>query len=269
MSLLFHGRAIARAVAGDLPPAAEDRLRAHLRGCETCRAHYDRLARVAEAATAGPSRQAAARERNRLERALAAPPALASEPRSRRAWVMAGAVLAPAAALLLWFGRWSGPGELPASPPAADIGLRGAETPAPDAVSGPVLVVYASSRTGDGGRAPVRLVGELPGSGTLRVSRADYLQFGVRGLTSAAAVSITAHGASGAPHVFLPRRGGAVPRAEAGTHPAVVGPSFDLAREPAAGRYALTARFSWASPGDAGTMDAPAVEVSGFLLIEP
>ena len=277
MSLLFHRGKIARAVAGDLAPAAEERLRAHLRGCETCRAHYDRLSRVTEALAAGVSVQATARERARLERALAAAPApgtsaavtTVSPSRVRAPWFIAGAVLAPAVALLLWFGRPSSTPHDGQGLPGADVGLRGATGPTNDVPASPVLVMYASRRTGTGGRAPVRLVGELPGSGTVRVSRADYLQFGVRGLAGAALVSVAARGDSGATHVFLPRAGGAAPRAEAGPDAAVVGPSFDLAREPAAGRYAITARFSRPPSGDSGTMDEPVAEVSGFLLIEP
>jgi len=294
VSLLLRRRAIARAVMGDLPPDAEARLRVHLRGCATCRAFYDELSWAAEASVPNPGSltrapaRAPKREKERLERALASPgtaeaaatgtaPVIA--PMGARAgaarwqrWLIAGAVLAPAAVLVVWLGHApslpTGAANTPGT--TSEIGWRGS---AEDAESGPALVVYASRRDGSGGRAPLRLVGELPGSGTLRVSRADYLQFGLRGLARPAVVSIAARTEGGAVHVFLPRAGAAAPTAAPGSAPSVVGPSFDLAREPAPGRYAVTARLAPTTDTDAhsdpGPMDAAATEVSGFLIIEP
>lgn len=275
MSLLWHRRAIARAVAGDLAPAADARLRAHLRGCASCRAFYDQLSGAAEAmAQPAAASRAAARERARLERALAGPPTVAQPGkvparfRARRNWLVAGAVLAPAAALIVWLGRTPRPLPAETAPtPAGDIGWRGA--PSEEPAARPALVVYASRRDAAGGRAPLRLVGELPGSGTLRVARADFLQFGVRGLSGAATVTISARGEDGAVHNFLPRAGSAPPTTRAGTSAAVIGPSFDLTREPSPGRYGVTARFARQVPGDGGRLDDAPLEVSGFLIIEP
>lgn len=52
---LFHPRAspIDRYLAGELAPAAEAKLRAHLRGCDRCRAHYDEGVELLRAARAG------------------------------------------------------------------------------------------------------------------------------------------------------------------------------------------------------------------------
>ncbi|HZJ71072.1 MAG TPA: hypothetical protein VFF36_09080, partial [Planctomycetota bacterium] len=109
MSLLVHRRAIERAVLGDLAAPAEARLRAHLGGCAHCRAHYDRLARTAEAL--GGGRAAAGRARDRLFAALDGPALIATpDPAAqrpivhrRRAWLGAALALVPAAALvMLW-----------------------------------------------------------------------------------------------------------------------------------------------------------------------
>jgi hypothetical protein len=289
VSLLLRRRAIARAVIGDLSPVNEARLRVHLRGCAACRGFYDELSRAAEAAVPNPgsSTRAASRASERLARALGSlgPAATVSGTttatttvtaavgtRARTArwqrWLIAGAVLAPAAVLVVWLGHGLSLQTTAGPESASEILWRG---PDEDAGRGPALVVYASRRDGSGGRAPVRLVGELPGSGTLRVSRADYLQFGVSGLPRPALVSIAARTASGTVHVFLPRAGTTAPTAAAGSAPSVVGPSFDLAREPGPGKYAVTARLAPAAgiDADGGAMDAVATSVSGFLIIEP
>ena len=107
MSLLVHRRTIERAVLGDLAAPAEARLRAHLDGCARCRAHYDRLARTAEAL--GGGRAAAGRARDRLFAALdgpapiATPDAAAQAPivHRRRAWLGASLALDPGATCIL------------------------------------------------------------------------------------------------------------------------------------------------------------------------
>ncbi|MEA2700651.1 MAG: hypothetical protein QOI66_4922 [Myxococcales bacterium] len=188
MSLLFHRRDIARAVAGELPPAREKNLRGHLRGCATCRAYYDRLSAVADALNPGPG---AARAQARLAAALddsasapagttegATAPANAHRPASRRRLWAAAFVLAPAAIVVLWAVRANRP---PAPGGAPDeITLRGETdtSPASDASSAPAaaapsILVYASRRTGPTTHGPVRLVSALPGSGEGRVSSAD------------------------------------------------------------------------------------------------
>ena len=112
MSLLVHKRAIERAVLGELAPRDETRLRAHLRGCPRCQAHYNGLARTAEAL--GGGRAAAARARDRVFAALDGPapvatpagPARAPFVRQRRVWLGASLTLVPATALvLLWLSR--------------------------------------------------------------------------------------------------------------------------------------------------------------------
>src|SRR2546421_10425204 len=82
MSLLFNKSAIERALAGGLSSAEETALRAHLRGCEECRAHYDRLSATQRALAGGESKLQSQRELTRL---LGAVDPVRAEP--RRAWV--------------------------------------------------------------------------------------------------------------------------------------------------------------------------------------
>jgi len=177
MSLLLHRSAIRRAVAGELSEPAERRLRAHLRACAACRAHYDDLSRTAEALSAtraaaetaisvepaGPL-SSAARERARLVAALASndghiagavDAAGARAPRRSRARrpVWAVALLVPAAAALWLVVR---PASRPTRPPpsaggpgaVAWRGTSSREEAGPPAA----LLVFASRKGGDGRR---------------------------------------------------------------------------------------------------------------------
>jgi len=187
MSVWLHGRAIRRAVAGALSERAERRLRAHLRGCEACRAHYDELARIAEtlAATRGEigtvdgeagisasngsapvpvsgTLSAAARERARLMAALPSSEdaraggvaaAGAPPPRTARARrpVWAAALLVPAAAAL-----WLVVRPVSAPPPSvrpdggvASVAWRGSPS-GDDAAPSATLLVFASRKVGGG-----------------------------------------------------------------------------------------------------------------------
>jgi len=171
MSVLVHGRAIRRAVAGELSEPAERRLRAHLRACEACRARYDELARVAEALAApAPRLSSAARERERLVAALGSGEGAAGaedararlSPTSRaRRPVWAVSLLVPAAAALWLVVRPAPtpPSQRPGLPDggAGQITWRGApgssssaigEEAAPPAA----LLVFASRKGGDGSR---------------------------------------------------------------------------------------------------------------------
>lgn len=172
MSLWLHRRAIARAVAGDLDEPAERRLRAHLRGCDACRAHYDELGRVAEALVAeraGASASAVARERARLVAALprmedargeggldrSAGPAgvdrsMGAGPRRRPVWI--AALLVPAAAALWMVVRPARqPGPSGASPDASAVVWRGGP-PAEEAGPPAALLVFASRKDARAGR---------------------------------------------------------------------------------------------------------------------
>lgn len=266
MSLLFHGRAIARAVAGELPPDELAALRAHLRGCAACRARYDQLARTADALDGGAA--SAARERAALMRTLeggAAPRAVAP----KRAWVRAAFVLAPAAVLAVWWARPLAPPGVPAS---EDVTLRGAT----DAPAAPyALVLHASRVTGPATRDPVRLVGELPGSGEVRVSRDDYVQLGVRGLRAPMHVRVLTVDAAGTARDELAGQGGILARPGAGLVP--LGRSVALARGRSAGPLRLVAILSprpvtegQVRAATAGTpLDPEVAVVAGSLIVEP
>jgi anti-sigma factor RsiW len=88
---------------GDLPEKEADALRAHLEGCDGCRAYHDRLWKVEAALEkrAMPSRAADDLERRLLARAKAQAPAERPEPWWKRRWVLFGAPLAAVAACAL------------------------------------------------------------------------------------------------------------------------------------------------------------------------
>ncbi len=158
MSLSTHRDAIEAAVAGELED--ERPLRAHLAGCGECRAHYDVLV-LSLRATKGtnePTNDELARERARLEAAMA-PPAV-RQPAPRR-WAFFWIPAAVAAALVLFVIRpFSGP----------DVTERGGvEVPAaPFTIS-----LYAKAKSGS---TPVRLAAEFPTSGEATVSENEWLQ---------------------------------------------------------------------------------------------
>jgi hypothetical protein len=263
MSLLLRKRDIARAVLGELTPGAEARLYDHLRACAPCRARYDQLANAKSFLDGRAATHARAHARlvaalDGLREGNAAP-----DRRRRPRWLPALFVLAPAAAILLWIAK-------PAAPPfkaVEDVTARGgpgsATSPAP-----PTLVIYASRKTGPTAHGPVRLVAELPGSGEARVSLADYLQLGVRGLPGVAHVRVVGIDARGALHDYLPDTV-AAPAPGAAT----LGRSVELARDHAPGRVKVFALFSEQAVDDRAVKDAVAGRgtgaVTGVLVIEP
>jgi hypothetical protein len=76
MSLSWNRRSIARAVLGELSPAAEQRLARHLLYCRACAAHHHLLCEAARAlgGRSGPTRVERTRALARLEHALASTP---------------------------------------------------------------------------------------------------------------------------------------------------------------------------------------------------
>jgi hypothetical protein len=286
--LVVRRKAIARALAGELAPAEEQGLRAHLARCARCRAHYDRLALAAEAiatSAGGEARVAARRERARLEAALAGASggALAAPAPRRRArrWLPAALALAPAAAAIVWIVRVAPPPSPGDAAPA--VTFRGG---APDGAAPPAgLLVYASRKEGAAGHGPVRLVADLPASGEGRLSLSDYMQLSVRGLRAPAFVTVVGVDDGGEVHVYVPRPGAAPARAAPRDAPASLGPSIDLGRGHRPGRlrlYALVsgepldearvraaaARLDRGRPG-APPLDLPVPQVAGLLMIEP
>jgi hypothetical protein len=273
VSLLVHKRAIEREVLGELAPRDETRLRAHLRGCLRCRAHYDGLARTAEALG---GRAAAARARDRLFAALDGPaPATPAEParapfvRQRRVWLGTLLALVPATALvLLWLSRsrdeitWRGSSATEAPPPAT-------------------VVLYARSKESKLGQPSIRVAGELPGSGEARVSMGDYLLFGLRGLRAPTHVRVSAVDEHGRVHDYV-----ADTAVAPGPGPLTLGRSIDVSRAHAPGRLRLVALFSDKMIDDAAVraavarLDAPRTDrgpadeagtrlVTGLVVISP
>lgn len=274
MSLLFHGRAVLRAVAGTLPPAADARLRAHLRGCAACRGRYDQLARSSWVLGAPTS---ARRERAALVAELDAP---AQAPARRRIVRLAPALLLPAAAALVLWARTATP------PPDPAVSFRGA-APGEEPAAPVRLLVFAKAKNSsdsDDTRS-LRLVADLPGAGEGKVSLRDYVQLGYRGLATPSYVAVLGVDDAGAVHLYVPRPGAAAVRVEPAPGARALAPSIDLAFRHRPGRLRLYAVFSRApldearlrqaarraqtEPGRPLPLDAPALQVGGLLTIEP
>jgi Putative zinc-finger len=250
MSLWRHRRTIARAIAGELSPPAETRLRGHLAGCATCRAHYDRLSLAAEALAPGTSQR---RAQARLQAALVAParaaPGAVARPALR--WLRwTPLVLAPAAALLFLV--------RPMPPPSPEIAWRGHVEPASTALG---LLVYASRRV-EGGVAQVRLVADLPGSGEGQLYLDDYVQFSVRALRQASYVTVVGLDEAGDVHVYAPRPDTPPRPVAPDVAPTTLGPSVALSVKHRPGRLRLFAVAS-AAPVDVAELSA-AVRQAGF-----
>jgi hypothetical protein len=191
MSLWRHRGTIARAVTGELSPRAEERLRHHLARCPACRTHYDATSLVA---AAGSNAGAATRERARLQLALqagtlAAGTAAAAPQASRRRIVLATAALLPVGAFAIFFvfkrhpvAQPDGPSEVSAR--GASPELDRAQRRQADALASLVLRFYARKQIPGRPAGPVRLVGEVPGSGELRVARDEQVQVAYAGLTA-------------------------------------------------------------------------------------
>lgn len=158
MSLWRYRHRIARAVAGDLPARAEVKLRAHLRSCEACRAHYNVLSQMASVSDPATAKQ---RQRARLEALLPAP--VATPVRATRRWVWALPVLVPAMVALVW---------MRSHPPTLEeVQWRGGAEPAAWPLS---LVMYEFAH---GPQGPAVVLGELPFSRGVRVAREALVQF--------------------------------------------------------------------------------------------
>jgi hypothetical protein len=240
MSLFIHKRAIERAVLGELAPRDEARLRAHLAACARCRRHYDGLARTIDAL--GGGRAETARARERLFAALGTTGTAAPAVRASmfRGWRVSLTLVPAAIVAVLWITRAS-----PERPSAPEVTLRGSAAPA--TASPPATVVLYASRKVDktstaGGkrdRLPVRLVGELPGSGEARLSINDYLQLGLRGLRTPTHVRVAGLDERGRIHDYVGDTA-VVP----GAGPLTLGGSVELTREHEPGRLRLLALFS-------------------------
>jgi hypothetical protein len=90
MSLWRQRKQIERAIAGQLSPADEQRLRAHVAGCVECRRHYDLLATQARILSGDADGSKAANERE-LGRLLSALPGAKPARERPRGWIPAAA----------------------------------------------------------------------------------------------------------------------------------------------------------------------------------
>lgn len=171
MSLSRCGEDLARAVAGELYGSEEAELRRHLAGCDECRARYDALTLAARALRGSPEPTQGEVERAeaRLFAALD-PQAATSRTKLPIVWWALGVPVAAAMALAVF--TTFVPAPLPAvavAPP--EVALRGGSD---DAGAAGRFSVQLYARPQDGGA--VRLAGEFPGSGEVRVSAREWLQ---------------------------------------------------------------------------------------------
>lgn len=159
MTLLFRRRQLEAAVAGELSAHDDAEVLVHVRGCVSCRAHYDALVLAQRALEGVPvSRVELERERRRLEASLSGAPA-----RRRNVMPVLVPALALAAALIFFVAR---PDDVP------EVTERGGD----EAAAPFVVSVYAKSKEGS---AKARLAAELPASGEARVSARDWVQVSV------------------------------------------------------------------------------------------
>jgi hypothetical protein len=265
MSLWLNRRRILRAVAGELPPAEEQRLRAHVAGCGACRGHYDQVSQAAETLGTATS---ARRERERVLAAVVAAPAPAASSR-----VVPVLAVAAAAGLVLW---------LSSTADKERVGWRGAG----DETRAPVRLLLHASRKGDGDapNGPLRFIADLPGAGEGRVSTRDYLQLSYVGLKAPAYAMVVAIDEAGAEHQYAPRPDAEALRVEPTAKAKGLGPSVYLGRQrpgkfrvfgvfsdaPLEARIIREAANRAAAAGKPAALEGvKAVQVSGVLIVEP
>jgi hypothetical protein len=229
MSLVWRRRTIARAVSGELSAPAEARLRRHLARCAPCRRHYDALSLVAMAVA---PQAGTARARERLRAALGSTAPRSTPPAGRRWARRVPLLLLPVGALALYL-VW---------PRAPEIVWRGDGSAARDdmravaARASLSLRLYARRRPGPG---PVRLVGEVPGSGELHVTAREEVQLAYAGLTEARHLVLFGIDDQKRIHRYYPRAGNAAPLSPT-REPRLLGPPLDAAELPR-GRLRLVA----------------------------
>jgi hypothetical protein len=144
MSLWRQRQAIARAVAGELGPEDEAKLRVHLGGCNECRRYYDALSVQARILAGDPHASAVQSEREMARLMAALNPAAAVPAVEAPSWwprfAMAAGV---AAAVLFGFFSW----QQAAVEPVDQIAWRGDST----ADAGPLFELWVVTAPRDGG----------------------------------------------------------------------------------------------------------------------
>ncbi|MBL8915640.1 MAG: zf-HC2 domain-containing protein [Archangium sp.] len=188
MSLAEWKEDVEAAASGEMSTVEDLRVRQHLRTCDECRAHYDRMVNAARAmaGTTEPTKSEHDALFARLNATLDAQQAPKPQAAPSRRWWFFGAFAAVAAALLL---------VVVTRPPAVEdpereITLRGGGNDVAPSLS---FSVYAKAKSG----GAVRLVAQFPQSGEARASEGDWLQ-----VKAPNGVTVVAKGADGATVVF-------------------------------------------------------------------
>lgn len=164
MSLWRYKRAISKAVAGELSAEQEQGLHNHLRICQPCQSHYNELSALSGVSAPATSVN---RERARLLQALGNAPAKRSRQSSRWLWTLPA--LATTAAVLLWGRAAPTPVE---DAPAWRGGDEVESEPWPLS-----LLIYGFSKN-----ASPEVLGELPYSQGISITKNTLVQFGYKGL---------------------------------------------------------------------------------------
>lgn len=235
MALWRNRRRIEAAVLGELSGGDELKLFAHLRGCDGCRAHYEPLARAAEALSPALT---ARREEARLTAGLQPPAPVVARPSPVR-WVAVFATLAAVLAVFFW----------PARRGDDDVAWRGG---GPDEkVPVAALLIYA--REGAGGA--VHLAADFPLAGVVKLGREQQVQFFLRHPLEGGRCVVRATSAHGVAVLLAEGEVGA-----GSEHSVAVGSAFSLSRLEV-GAWRVTASLRGA--------DAGLIEVNGMLEVTP
>jgi hypothetical protein len=171
MSLWRQRGAIERAVAGQMSPEDEAKLRSHLEGCLECRRYYDAVTMQARILAGDPHGNAAASERD-LARILGAMNPPAPKPIAAPAWWPRFAMIAGAAAALI-FGLVSW--QQAQIEPAEKIAWRGGG----DVDAGRSFEVWVVTAPQDGGE--LRRDIAFPDDPVARVHANEWVAFAAKG----------------------------------------------------------------------------------------
>ena len=249
MSLWRQRSAIERAVANQLAPEDEAKLRNHLAGCLECRRYYDALSVQARILAGDPHASAAASERE-LARLMAALNPAPAAPRPLAWWprfaVLAGAAAALTVGIISW--RQS------TVEPVEQISLRG-----DDASPAEVFGVWVVTAPRDGGE--LRRDISFPSDPVGRVRADEWIAFAKKGSTKGDFFKVVLVNADG--QTLLLQSGKSVALDAGKWRAFAVGTPHEDPLLLAAAREAGVDAAALKLPGQ------PSMQVSGVIIVQP